>query len=605
MIIIKNLTAKNFLSIGNVTQGINFDRADLTLILGENLDLGGNGSRNGCGKSSIANALSYALYGSAIADIKANNLINHINEKNMLVSVEFAVNGTEYKIERGRKPNLLKFYRDNQDISESDAQGEMRDTQKDIDSVLGISSDMFKQAVTLNTYTEPFLSMRAGDQRQIIEQLLGITVLTEKADALREQIKISKDQIKEEEYRIASVIKANEHITEQIDSLQKRQLAWQEKNANSIIEFNTALEQLAELDVDYEISAHKQNAETKIDYNKQVVEYNQHTAATTDCNKWIVQIDNDIVALDRQSAILQKDISILLEHKCHACDQELHDEKQEKNKAAKEQQLAECATQIAEKNTLKSEYKLALAELGVLSPVPVPVYTQTFYDSIDEAHNHKNTIEMLSVQLSNISKEEDPYADQIRDMQERGIQDVSYDKINALSELQEHQAFLLKLLTNKDSFIRKKIIEQNLNYLNNRLTSYLTELGLPHNVQFMADLSVEISNHGRELDFGNLSRGERTRLILGLNFAFRDVWESLYNGINLLFIDELIDNGLDSVGVDSAVSILKRMVRERGKSIWLVSHREELISRTHNTLLVVKENGFTMLDNGVEWKCTT
>jgi len=109
MITIKNMTIKNFLSIGNVTQVIDFDRQDLTLILGENLDQGGNGSRNGCGKSSIMNALSYVLYGNALSNIKLNNLINKTNEKNMMVSVDFLVDGVEYRIERGRKPNILKF----------------------------------------------------------------------------------------------------------------------------------------------------------------------------------------------------------------------------------------------------------------------------------------------------------------------------------------------------------------------------------------------------------------------------------------------------------------------------------------------------------------
>jgi DNA repair exonuclease SbcCD ATPase subunit len=105
---------------------------------------------------------------------------------------------------------------------------------------------------------------------------------------------------------------------------------------------------------------------------------------------------------------------------------------------------------------------------------------------------------------------------------------------------------------------------------------------------------------GQDLDFDNLSRGERNRLILGLSFAFRDVWESLYQDINLLFIDELIDSGLDTAGVESSLAILKRMSRERGKSIYLISHKDELMGRVNNTLKVIKENGFTSYSNAVE-----
>ncbi len=109
MIQIKNLTVKNFMSVGATTQGIDFDRNDLTLVLGENLDLGGDGSRNGTGKTTIINALSYALYGQALSNIRKDNLVNKTNGKNMLVSLDFSVNSQEYRIERGRKPNVLRF----------------------------------------------------------------------------------------------------------------------------------------------------------------------------------------------------------------------------------------------------------------------------------------------------------------------------------------------------------------------------------------------------------------------------------------------------------------------------------------------------------------
>jgi DNA repair exonuclease SbcCD ATPase subunit len=180
------------------------------------------------------------------------------------------------------------------------------------------------------------------------------------------------------------------------------------------------------------------------------------------------------------------------------------------------------------------------------------------------------------------------------------MQVIDWERINVITKNKDHQEFLLKLLTNKDSFIRKKIIDQNLSYLNNRLTYYLDKMGLPHNVVFQNDLSVEITQMGKDLDFDNLSRGERNRLILGLSWAFRDVWESLYQGINLMFIDELIDNGLDSSGVENALAVLKKMARERNKNIFLISHKDELIGRVNNVLKVVKENNFTSYATDLE-----
>ena len=106
-------------------------------------------------------------------------------------------------------------------------------------------------------------------------------------------------------------------------------------------------------------------------------------------------------------------------------------------------------------------------------------------------------------------------------------------------------------------------------------------------------MQVEITELGREMDFYNLSRGEMNRVILSLSWAFRDVWENLYQPINVLFIDELLDNGTDSVGVENSLAILKDMSRRRHKSIWLVSHKEELVNRVPNVLNVIKEGGFT------------
>jgi DNA repair exonuclease SbcCD ATPase subunit len=135
MIQIKNLTVKNFMSVGASTQGIDFDRQDLTLVLGENLDLGGDGARNGTGKTSLIQALSYALFGVPINSIRKDNLVNRTNGKNMMVTLEFSVNSIDYKIERGRKPNILRFYV-NSDLQKGndDAQGENKETQVAIEN---------------------------------------------------------------------------------------------------------------------------------------------------------------------------------------------------------------------------------------------------------------------------------------------------------------------------------------------------------------------------------------------------------------------------------------------------------------------------------------
>jgi DNA repair exonuclease SbcCD ATPase subunit len=585
MIQIKDLTVKNFMSVGNATQAINFDRKDLTLVLGENLDLGGDGSRNGTGKTTIINALSYALYGQALTNIRKDNLINKTNGKNMMVSLDFAINGRDYRIERGRKPNVLKFYVNNEEqASEDDSQGDSRETQDAIETALGMTHDMFRHVLALNTYTEPFLSLKANDQRSIIEQLLGITLLSERAERIKELNRQTKENITAEELRIRAVQEANKRIEEQIESLKKRQKMWLDKQVADCQSLQQAVAALEHIDIESEIQAHR-DLET----------YHARRKAIDEHNRYIRQIDQEQTKLQREQDRLKKEIADLDDHKCYACGQDIHDSKQDEIRTAKQTALQENALQILTNDTQRHEHSNELDDLGDTGTAP-----RVFYDDLEQALNHKNSLEGLRRDLSVRQTEIDPYGEQITDMQGQALQLVTYDALNELTRLQEHQDFLLKLLTNKDSFIRKKIIEQNLSYLNQRLTWYLDKIGLPHSVIFQNDLTVEIQELGRDLDFDNLSRGERNRLILSMSWAFRDVWESLYYPINVLFIDELVDSGMDTQGVENSLALLKKMSRERHKSIWLVSHRDELAGRVENILRVVKENGFTSYNTDID-----
>jgi DNA repair exonuclease SbcCD ATPase subunit len=585
MIHIKDLTVKNFMSVGNATQAINFDRRDLTLVLGENLDLGGDGSRNGTGKTTIINALSYALYGQALTNIRKDNLINKTNGKNMLVSLEFNINGKDFKIERGRKPNILKFYVNNEEQAADDnSQGDSRETQDAIETALGMTHDMFRHVLALNTYTEPFLSLKANDQRAIIEQLLGITMLSERAERIKELNRETKDAISQEEMRIRAVQEANKRIEEQIENLRRRQTLWRNKHEEDTTKLQTALDELKKIDIEAEIQAHKDH---KVWDQKR-----------KDINDLSSQISRTKLDVDREKKSIEKlvkEIATLESHTCHTCGQPFHDTKHQQVLEGKQTDLATAKTTWQEHSELLTELETAHKSLGTLGKPP-----KMFYDAEEDAIQHRTNLDSLQKQLDAKALEEDPYSEQIEEMTGQALQTVAYDTLNELTRLQEHQDFLLKLLTNKDSFIRKKIIEQNLSYLNSRLTHYLDRIGLPHQVVFLNDLTVEITELGRDLDFDNLSRGERNRLILSMSWAFRDVWESLYHPINVLFIDELVDSGMDTQGVENSLALLKKMSRERHKSIWLVSHRDELAGRVENILKVVKENGFTSYNTDVD-----
>ena len=682
-IVLKNITLRNFLSIGAVCQAVNFDSKELTLILGENLDLGGDGSRNGTGKTSLMQALSYAAFDAPINKIRKDNLINRTNGKGMMVTLEYSSKGVDYKIERGRRPNTLRFYANGVEQSEDKdtAQGENKDTQKEIERTLGMSHDMFKHIVALNTYTEPFLSLGAGEQRKIIEQLLGITLLSEKAEAIKAKIKSNKETIEQEQFKVKTIQEANKRVEEQIENLRRRQRLWNAKHNEDLDKLVSDYDELSKIDIVAELQAHKD-----------LTIYNEKKKQQDACNTliarqtaWLQKRDSDVAILQASydklktvditvelqahydlkvynankielaalnntiaslESTLKKDIALvaklegeiktLEDNKCYTCGQDFHDDNHTAVVNGKRDLLSNANAELIQTQTDLEKNKNSLFELG-LAPIThyateaeaikhgseleniqnqidaklaeTDPYAEqideectnevlgappvTHYDTEAEAIEHRSVVASLIKQIEKKAEDVDPYVDQISDMEANALQTIDFEIINDLSKLGDHLKFLLDLLTSKDSFVRKKIIDQNLSYLNARLTHYLDKIGLPHTVVFMNDLSVEITELGRELDFDNLSRGERNRLILGLSFAFRDVWENLYFPINTLFIDELIDSGLDSIGVENSMAILKDMSRRRNKSIWLVSHREELAGRVPSVLKVIKENGFT------------
>ena len=575
------------MSVGNQTQAINFNREQLTLVLGENLDQGGDdsGSRNGTGKTTIINALSYALYGKALTNIRANNLINKTNSKGMLVTLHFEKNNVDYRVERGRGPNLLKFFVDDQEQEMTDeSQGDSRKTQEFINVLLDMSHDMFKHIVALNTYTEPFLSMRQNDQRAIIEQLLGITILSEKADALKEQTKQTKDAVTEETLKINAIQSANEKIQTTVDSLGRTQRAWLSKKDQDCAKLQLGITELEKLDIDTELEAHEK-----------LSNWTQHNNAIMALKKELSTLEPALVRADRAVEKVVKGIAELEDATCYTCGQELHVDKKAEIADRKDKELTDATTYHQEIDAKVIDVTKSLDDIGDINGRPT-----TFYESAKEAYDHRQNVDSLKQALANKQDDVDPYQTQIDELNNTAMQEIDWSSVNTLTDYKEHQDFLLKLLTNKDSFIRKKIIDQNLAYLNNRLTYYLDKLGLPHQVVFQNDLAVEITQLGQDLDFDNLSRGERNRLILGMSFAFRDVWESLYQKINLLFIDELIDSGMDTAGVENSLSVLKKMGREGDKNVFLISHKDELVGRVNYVMKVVKENGFTSYENDID-----
>ena len=371
MLTIKEITVKNFMSVGNQAQAINFSNKSLVLVIGENMDLGGDdaGARNGTGKTTIINALSYVFFGEALTNIRKDNLVNKTNEKGMMVSVKFIKNDVTYTIERGRKPQIFKFYANDieQNAQSNEAQGENRETQQEINKLLGMTLAMFKNIVALNTYTQPFLSTKANEQREIIEQLLGITLLSQKADILKEKMKSTKTELTEEKMRLDAISASNEKIQESIESLKIRSTAWATQKTQDIENFREAIAELEKVDSEIEIEKHKK-----------LQKHNEMQTALRNLMKEKAYHEDSLTKAESTVDKTEKDLEFAEAAKCPTCEQALHDDKHEHLVGKLKSNLTENREYADKLRSDLAKIQQAIDDIGDLGQVP-----DTYYDTID------------------------------------------------------------------------------------------------------------------------------------------------------------------------------------------------------------------------------
>ena len=217
------------------------------------------------------------------------------------------------------------------------------------------------------------------------------------------------------------------------------------------------------------------------------------------------------------------------------------------------------------------------------------------FESLEALWEVKGNITRLDDKLKELKTAKNPHQESYKELLGVELEPIDMDTINHLDKLLTHQNYLLKLLTKKDSFIRKNLLNKNLSFLNTRLRGYLNDLGLPHRVEFTQEMTAHISQFGRQLDFGNLSSGQKARVNLALSFSFRDVLQRSLDSVNICMLDEVLDVGLDTVGVQNAAHMLKRKAREDELTLFIISHRDEVSGIFDKTLTVTMEKGFSSI----------
>lgn len=569
----KELSLRNFLSFGNQDTVIDLSVPGTVSIEGQNIDQGGS---NGAGKTTLINAICYALYNKPFDAISLQRLINSTNaSKNTLMEVRLSFEraGDEYEITRIRgEQYTISITRNGDDITPGKG---VTECDKLIESIIGISYELFTKTIIFSGNAVAFLQLPVAQQRGQIEELFNITLLSEKAAVLKENIKTTEGDIKVQEaivkqQEVAAALQ-EKHLVEAKQRIER----WDRDQANEIKTIEHNLEAISTVDFELEELLHDERATL----TQQGV---QLTAKLSPAKK-------DLQLLTREVEKLLGEQEHLAAAKCPYCLQKYKD-------APKK--LSELETNIASRGD-----KLIGLEETVASLTIKQTALQERLTEVAAAIKHPNLKELLAVRenatvlrqkLVDLQAAANPHIDAYELLKAEAMATVDLVGLDALKKRLEHMQFLLKLLVNKDSFLRRRIINKTIPFLNSRINNYTSQLGLPHIVRFDADLSCTVSEFGRELDFGNLSAGEKKRVNTGMALAFRDVLHHLHAKSNLLLIDEL-DGQLDGSGIDSIIRILKEKSREEELAVYVISHHPNIQGRLDRTMVISKEHGFSTI----------
>ena len=580
------LTLKNFLSYGNSPTIIDLSCSGTTLILGEDLDDAGTGS-NGVGKTVLINALTYALYDKPISDISKDDLVNNINKKFMEVTIEFEKGGNTYFIRRVRKEkagaagNYVQVFKNGRGPEHDITLDSVAHANAQIIEILGLPYELFVRIVAFSATLMPFLDLpvrhpQQANQTDIIEELFNFKMLSEKATVLKDKIKITNQKIKSAMERIGLLEGEHDRHKKQIVSAEERFARWIVSNEGEIATIEKMLNKIKDIDFETERALHASfdDVEKKL----KTAKYDASDIAHT------------IEDLESKSSKIEEELEHLVDAKCPYC---LQDYKNAQNKIKEKKQC--LATFVKDLSDLGTIFEEAHNGVQVLTTERDEIKSKITVNNLDELIEIKSKSDYYIARLEELEIAENPHTESLDELLAIELDDINYTELDDLKEHSEHEKFLLKLLTDKDSFVRRVLLNKNIPFLNKRVMHYLSDLGLPHTVEFTHQMTAKISQFDRPMSFGQLSNGQRARINLALAFAFRDVLESMHEKINVCMLDEVLDVGLNSSGVANAARMLKRKARDEGLSLFIITHRDEIDSAFDRTMTVQMSKGFSYI----------
>jgi DNA repair exonuclease SbcCD ATPase subunit len=581
MITFLEVSLRNFLSYGNVPTILDLNRGGVVLIAGT----------NGVGKSTVVSAVVYSLYDESMSGCNVDDLVNNINNSQMEVCTVFH-KSTEgyYRVERARKMvkgstgNYVKvFHNPDEKVFNSEHEISLdssRNTNNLIQNILGITCEMFTRMVVISATNTSFLDLPVSSASQMsqtgfIERLFDLHVLAEKAQVLKDSHKATDALFKQQLVKIDYIKQAQERLDTQILNLKTKSANHEQLVQDKLYHYTSQLQKIDCVNIDKERMFYDKANEVKSEIasikQQQITLTNQYTKHAGSKQK------------------REKELEMLQADKCPFCAQHFHSE----------EKIGECLTAIQECDRSIEDMLTYIeeldAEIVVKSNEHEELLSKLTVTNLEELLQIKNSIESIKEKIEDLHNSKNAYHEQILELEQTELEEIDDDNVNHLKSTLSHQKFLIQLLTQKDSFIRKKLLNANLKYLNSRLQKYLADLELPYLVEFNANMTADIKYLGRKLTFTNLSNGQRSRVNIALTLAFRDVRQKMSNSINVCLFDEALDIGLDSAGMLAAISMLKRKAFEDGVTIYIVTHRDECNNLFNQVINVRMVNDFSQI----------
>ena len=569
MIVFKSVSWKNFLSTGNSPNKVLLNKSQTTLIIG----------KNGEGKSTILDALCFSLFGKPFRNVNKGQLINSINGKGCLVEVEFEVNGKEYKIIRGIKPNVFEIWCENEMLNQDAAS---RDYQKILEQqILRLNYKTFTQVVILGSASfVPFMQLSSSQRREVIEDILDIRIFSTMNSLLKEKAQETKDAI----LRIENEIKSAKDKVESQQAIIKTIAEAKSSAIESIVsKISTNNDEI--LSVEGEVG---------------LIVSEIHTLQASINDKDNVSEDID-KAKSIRSKLLQKietcehHSEFFNEHDvCPSCNQDIAEEYKESIVKDLNEKMLDNNTKINELETILTNLNEKLSEIqNVVGQIT---------DKNIELSTRNSTITLLNKQIRELEAETQRVKSDTTNIDEEKtkLKDLAQDALNKITQknlLLEHRNIeeVANVLL-KDTGIKTAIIREYLPAMNKLINKYLNAMDTYIHFELDEAFNESIKSRFRdEFTYASFSEGEKMRIDLAILFTWRSI-AKMKNSVNtnLLLLDEIFDSSLDTAGTDYFLTLMNTL--GENSNIFVISHKgDQLFDKFRSVIKFEKRNDFSVI----------